>query len=53
MIRCNICDVEFDEKDVDTHVKSIQHEEKKAKISSNASGLEISVVKTWRNSLNN
>ncbi len=52
-VRCNICNVDIDEKEVDGHIKSVQHEQNKTKISSSSSGLEISVVKTWRNSLNN
>jgi hypothetical protein len=51
-VHCNICNIDIDEKDVDIHIKSGQHEQNKKSISSNDSGLEISVAKTWRNSLN-
>ena len=52
-VRCNICNIDIDEKNVDEHIKFGQHEQNKTKISSSSAGLEISVIKTWRNSLNN
>ncbi len=51
-VRCNICNVDIDEKEVETHVKSRQHEQSKSGISSSNNGLDTSVVKTWYNSLN-
>jgi hypothetical protein len=50
-IRCNVCSIEIDEKDVDSHTSSTQHIDAKSKISTNGKGLEKSVIDMWYNSL--
>ncbi len=50
-IRCNVCALEIDEKDVEVHVNSQQHKDNKAKISKKIErGSDLSVVKVWQNS---
>ncbi len=50
-IRCNVCLLEIDEKDVEAHVNSQQHRDNKVKISKKIEhGSDLSVVKVWQNS---
>lgn len=52
-LRCNICSQDMDEKDVNNHVISKQHQENKSKIAAtNSKGSDNSVVKMWQKSLN-
>jgi hypothetical protein len=49
---CNICSQEIDEKEMESHVNTRQHNENKSKISkTNERGSANSVVKMWQNSL--
>ncbi|VVC05774.1 Uncharacterised protein [uncultured archaeon] len=51
-LRCNICSQDIDEKEIENHVSSKQHEENKSKISgTNPKGSDNSVVKMWLKSL--
>ena len=53
-LRCNICSQNIDEKEVENHVSSKQHQENKSKISAtNSKGSDNSVVKMWQKSLMN
>ena len=50
-IRCNVCSINIDEKDVDSHISTSKHLENKSKISTNGKGLDKSVSNMWHNSL--
>ncbi|MGI0046959.1 MAG: hypothetical protein ACREBB_07210 [Nitrosotalea sp.] len=53
-IRCNICALEIDEKELEGHLDTPQHKENKSKISKTSEqGSDASVVKTWYRSFNN
>ncbi len=50
-IRCNVCSLEIDEKDVEVHINTQQHKDNKVKISKKIErGSDLSVVKVWQNS---
>lgn len=52
--RCNICSQDVDEKQLESHVDSVQHKENKAKLSKKIEkGSDLSVVKVWQSSLGN
>ncbi len=51
-VRCNVCSLEIDEKDVQTHVNTSQHKDNKAKISKKIErGSDLSVVNVWLDSI--
>jgi len=50
-LRCNICSIEIDEKEVESHIITKQHIENKSKISTNGKGLGKSVSSMWHKSL--
>jgi len=51
--RCNICSQDIDEKEVENHASSKQHQENKSKIpGTNAKGSDNSVISVWLKSLN-
>jgi len=50
-IRCNVCSIEIDEKEVDSHIGTPKHLENKSKISTDGKGLDKSVTNMWHNSL--
>ncbi|WP_165776433.1 hypothetical protein [Candidatus Nitrosotalea bavarica] len=50
-LRCNVCSIEIDEKEVDSHIGTPQHLENKSKISTNGKGLDKSVTDMWYKSL--
>jgi hypothetical protein len=50
-LRCNVCSINIDEKDVDSHINTPKHLENKSKISTNGKGLDKSVANLWHNSL--
>ena len=48
-LRCNICSQDIDEKEVENHIASKQHQENKTKIPSlHSNGSDNSVVKMWQ-----
>jgi len=51
VLRCNICSLDIDEKDIEVHIISQDHVENKIKTSSNGKGLDKSIVNMWHNSL--
>lgn len=50
-LRCNICSIDIDEKDVEIHITTPKHLENKSKISTNGKGLDKSVTNMWHSSL--
>ncbi len=51
-LRCNICSQDIDEKEVENHASSKQHQENKSKVpSTNIKSSDNSVVKMWLKSL--
>jgi len=50
-LRCNVCSIDIDEKEVDSHIGKSQHLENKSKISINGKGLDKSVASMWHKSL--
>ncbi len=52
--RCNICSLDVDEKEIESHLSSLQHIDNKAKLSKKIErGSDLSVVKVWQKSLGN
>ncbi len=50
-VRCNICSIGIEEKEVESHISSQQHMNNKLKISINEKGSDKSVAKLWYDSL--
>ncbi|HEU5221550.1 MAG TPA: hypothetical protein VFU58_05770 [Candidatus Nitrosotalea sp.] len=46
-VRCNICSIEIDEPEVETHIVTQKHLENKSKISINSNGAGKSVASMW------
>ncbi|MDE1844719.1 MAG: hypothetical protein KGI10_05245 [Thaumarchaeota archaeon] len=46
-VRCNICSIEIDESEVESHITTPKHLENKSKISTNSNGLDKSVAAMW------
>jgi len=46
-VRCNICSIEIDETEVESHIVTQKHLENKSKISTNSKGLDKSVASMW------
>jgi hypothetical protein len=51
ILRCNMCSMDIDEKEVEFHITSQHHLENKSKTSTNDKGLDKSVANMWYNSL--
>ncbi len=52
-LRCNICSQDIDEKEVESHVNTLQHKENKARLGRiKETGSGASVVKVWLESFN-
>jgi len=49
-VRCNICSIEIDETEVESHIVTQKHLENKSKISTNSKGSDKSVASMWRKS---
>jgi len=49
-VRCNICSIEIDETEVESHIATQKHLENKSKISTNSKGSDKSVASMWRKS---
>jgi hypothetical protein len=46
-VRCNICSIEIDETEVESHIAVQNHLENKSKISTNSKGSDKSVAAMW------
>ncbi len=51
-LRCNICSVELEEKDVENHIASSSHKENRERLAkAKDTGSDASVAKAWMGSL--
>ncbi|HEX5358485.1 MAG TPA: hypothetical protein VFW99_01060 [Candidatus Nitrosotalea sp.] len=46
-VRCNICSIEIEEIEVESHIVTQKHLENKSKVSTNSKGVGKSVASMW------